>query len=43
MIPVSRIDGAPVGNGAPGPLTRHLDELYWSKRKAGWHTTPVDY
>ena len=43
VIPISRIDGAPVGDGAPGPLTRRLDELYWSKRKAGWHSTPVDY
>ena len=43
VIPVSRIDGAPVGDGAPGSLTRRLDELYWSKRKAGWRATPVDY
>ena len=43
IIPVSRIDGAPVGGGKPGPLTRRLDELYWSKRAAGWHATPVDY
>ena len=43
VIPVSRIDGAPVGDGAPGPLTRRLDDLYWSKRKAGWRATPVNY
>lgn len=43
VIPVSRIDGAPVGGGAPGPLARRLDDLYWSKRAAGWHATPVEY
>ena len=26
-----------------GPLTRRLSTLYWSKREAGWHATPVDY
>ncbi len=41
VIPITKIDGAPVGDGAPGPLTRRLDDQYWSKRAAGWHATPV--
>jgi D-alanine transaminase len=28
LLPVVRIDGVPVGDGAPGPLTRRLRELY---------------
>lgn len=43
VIPVTAIDGTPVGDGSPGPLSRRLDSLYWSRRAAGWHATPVDY
>ena len=43
VIPVTAIDGTPVGDGSPGPLSRRLDTLYWSRRAAGWHATPVDY
>jgi branched-chain amino acid aminotransferase len=43
IIPITRVDGQAVGAGAPGPVTRRLDQLYWSKRKAGWLATPVDY
>ncbi len=28
ILPVTRIDGAPVGDGRPGPLSRRLSELY---------------
>ena len=30
LLPVARIDGAPVGDGRPGPLTRSLRVLYLS-------------
>lgn len=43
IMPVTRIDGVPVGDGAPGPLTSRLRDLYWSKKEAGWLGTPVDY
>jgi branched-chain amino acid aminotransferase len=43
VIAITRIDGRPVGSGQPGPVTKRLDSLYWQKRKAGWHATPVDY
>ncbi len=43
LIPITKIDDAPIGNGHPGILTTRLDDLYWSKREAGWHATPVDY
>ena len=43
IIPITRVDGAAIGSGQPGPVTRRLDRMYWDKRKAGWHATPVDY
>jgi branched-chain amino acid aminotransferase len=41
IMPVSRVDGAPLGSGKPGPVTRHLRALYWEKREAGWLGTRV--
>ena len=43
VMPVTIIDGKPVADGAPGPLTKRLTELYWGKREAGWYATPIDY
>jgi branched-chain amino acid aminotransferase len=43
LMPVSQIDGKPVGIGRPGPITSKLSKLYWSKQEAGWHSTAVDY
>jgi branched-chain amino acid aminotransferase len=41
IMPVSQVDGRPVGAGRPGSLTRRLRALYWDKREAGWLGTPV--
>jgi branched-chain amino acid aminotransferase len=35
VLPVTRIDGAPVGAGEVGPVTRQLVETYWA-----WHADP---
>ena len=43
VVPISRVDGAPVAEGRPGKVTERLRALYWSKQEAGWHGTPVDY
>jgi branched-chain amino acid aminotransferase len=43
IMPVTRIDGVPVGNGKPGPLTTRLHDLYWSRKAAGWLGTAIDY
>jgi branched-chain amino acid aminotransferase len=43
IIPITTVDGQAIASGQPGPVTRRLDDLYWSKRRAGWLTTPVDY
>ncbi len=43
VMPITAIDNEPVGDGSAGPLTRQLQELYWSKREEGWHgTRPAD-
>ena len=41
-MPVGRVDGAPLGDGRPGPLTTRLRTLYWEKREAGWLGTRVE-
>ncbi len=41
VMPVTEVDGKPLGNGAPGILTSQLRTLYWQKREAGWLGTPV--
>jgi branched-chain amino acid aminotransferase len=43
IIAITKIDGRAIGSGQPGPITRRLDDLYWSKRQAGWLTTALDY
>jgi branched-chain amino acid aminotransferase len=43
IIPITTVDGLPIASGQPGPVTRRLDDLYWSKRRADWLTTPIDY
>jgi D-alanine transaminase len=36
-MPIVAIDGKPVGDGKPGPVTRRLQELYFAAaaKKAG--------
>lgn len=43
IMPVTRIDGAPVGDGRPGPVTARLTEAYWDKHRDPAWTTPVNY
>ena len=43
VIPVTRIDDRILSNGAPGPLTTRVRDLYWRKHDEGWHGTQVDY
>jgi branched-chain amino acid aminotransferase len=42
LFPVTRLDGAPVGQGVPGPVTIRLLNTYYAKKNAGWHVTPVE-
>lgn len=43
VMPVTRLNGAPVGAGVPGPVTRRLNELYWDLHERDSHTVPVRY
>lgn len=43
IMPVTRVDGRPVGDGRPGPLTARLVELYWAKHKDPAWSEPVGY
>jgi branched-chain amino acid aminotransferase len=43
IMPVTKIDGVPVADGTPGPLTKRLHDLYWSRKAAGWLGTAIDY
>jgi branched-chain amino acid aminotransferase len=43
IMPASRIDGRILGNDRPGPISARLREMFWAKRAAGWHATPIEY
>jgi branched-chain amino acid aminotransferase len=43
IMPVTVVDGAPVGTGAPGPLTRDLKDRYWASHQDPRYSTPVRY
>ena len=42
VMPVTRVDGAPVGGGRPGPITRRLRDAYWSLHDDPAYTLAVD-
>ena len=43
VMPVRSIDGKPVGDGQPGPVTARLQDLYWRLHDDPAMTTPVNY
>lgn len=43
IMPITRIDGAAVGDGRPGPVSRRIHDEYWSRKADGWLGTPIDY
>jgi branched-subunit amino acid aminotransferase/4-amino-4-deoxychorismate lyase len=43
VIGITRVDDRAIGAGVAGPVTRRLDDLYWTKREAGWLATAIDY
>ena len=43
IVPVTRIDHRPLGDGEPGPLTTRLKNLYWQCHDEGRDATPIDY
>ncbi|MCT7374590.1 aminotransferase class IV [Chelativorans salis] len=43
IMPVTRIDRAPVADGRVGPVTKRLSSLYWEMHSADEWSTPVRY
>ena len=43
IMPVTRVDGQPVGTGRPGPVTTHLKDRYWQLHADPAWSEPVDY
>jgi branched-chain amino acid aminotransferase len=43
IMPVTVIDSEPVGTGAPGVLTRLLQDRYWASHQDPRYSTPVQY
>ena len=42
VLPVSAVNGKPVGDGTVGDMTDRLHTEYWSRRSEGWHGTPLE-
>jgi branched-chain amino acid aminotransferase len=43
IMPVTLVDGQPVGAGTPGPRTTALREAYWARHSDPGYATPVRY
>jgi branched-chain amino acid aminotransferase len=43
IMPVTKVDGRPIGDGEIGPLGSRLTALYWQRHDEGWDATPIDY
>jgi branched-chain amino acid aminotransferase len=43
VMPVTTIDGAPVGTGSPGPRTAQLRDRYWARHNDPRYSTAVRY
>ena len=43
ILPVTRVDCKPVGDGEIGPLSSRLRPLYWQRHDEGWDATPINY
>jgi branched-chain amino acid aminotransferase len=43
IMPVTSVNGEPVGSGAPGPLTASLRERYWASHEDPRYSTAVRY
>jgi branched-chain amino acid aminotransferase len=43
IVPVTRIDHRPLGDGEPGPVTTRLKNLYWQRHDDASETTAIDY
>jgi branched-chain amino acid aminotransferase len=42
-MPVTSVDGEPIGDGVPGPLTHRLRDDYWASHADPRYATSVRY
>ena len=42
IMPLVEIDGRPIADGKPGPVSQRIHGLYWALRESGRHGTPID-
>jgi branched-chain amino acid aminotransferase len=43
IMPITRVEGASLGNGKPGQITLQLQDRYWALHKDPRHSTAVPY
>jgi branched-chain amino acid aminotransferase len=43
VMPVTRVNGAAISGGVPGPITRELGATYWDWHKLPQYSTPIEY
>lgn len=43
IMPVTRVNGAAIGDGEPGPITRELADTYWAWHRLPDYMTPIEY
>jgi branched-chain amino acid aminotransferase len=43
IMPITSVDGEPVGDGRIGPVTRRLRTLYWQAHEDSRYITSIDY
>jgi branched-chain amino acid aminotransferase len=41
IMPLAEIDGRPIGDGKPGPVSQRVHGLYWALRESGRDGTPI--
>lgn len=42
VMPVTRLNGRPVGDEAPGPITRQVNQIYWERHADPAWSVPVE-
>ncbi|MEO1092605.1 MAG: aminotransferase class IV [Pseudomonadota bacterium] len=43
VMPVTRVDGQPIGNGRPGPVTARIEASYWAMHEDPAWSRPIRY
>jgi len=41
IMPIVELDGRPIGDGKPGPVSQRIHGLYWALRESGRDGTPI--